>query len=86
LPGAPDWIIEILSKSTASKDLNEKFELYEFAGVKEYWVVHPHEGTVLIYRLKDGKYVGFQKPFTKGDVVDSVVFSDLNMNVEEIFE
>jgi Uma2 family endonuclease len=84
--GAPDWIIEILSKSTASKDLNEKFELYEFAGVKEYWVVHPHEGTLLIYRLKDGKYVGFQKPFTKGDVVDSVVFSDLNMDVEEIFE
>ena len=29
--GPPDWIIEILSKTTASKDLNEKFELYEFA-------------------------------------------------------
>ncbi len=84
--GAPDWIIEILSKSTARKDLKEKFELYEFAGVKEYWVVHPQEGTLLIYRLKDGKYEGFQKPFTGGDVVDSVVFPDLNMNVEEIFE
>jgi Uma2 family endonuclease len=32
-------IIEILSYSTAKKDLNEKFNLYEQAGVKEYWVV-----------------------------------------------
>jgi Uma2 family endonuclease len=41
---------------------------------------------VFAYRLEDGKYVGFQKPFTTGDVVDSVVFPDLNLNVEEIFE
>ncbi|MCB0836627.1 MAG: Uma2 family endonuclease [Bacteroidetes bacterium] len=55
--GAPDWIIEILSKGTAQKDLNDKFELYQFAGVREYWVVHPHEGTVLAYVLDDqGRY------------------------------
>ena len=37
--GAPDLIIEILSYSTAKKDLNEKFNLYQQAGVKEYWIV-----------------------------------------------
>ena len=39
--GAPDWVIEILSKATSKKDLNEKFDLYQNAGVKEYWIVHP---------------------------------------------
>lgn len=34
--GAPDLIIEIASPSTAKKDLNEKFNLYESAGVREY--------------------------------------------------
>ena len=41
--GAPDWIVEILSKFTSAKDLNEKFSVYEEAGVREYWVVHPQE-------------------------------------------
>ncbi len=49
--GAPDWIIEILSKSTAPKDLTEKFDLYQHAGVREYWIIHPHEQTVLAYVL-----------------------------------
>lgn len=47
--GAPDWIIEILSPPTSSKDLTEKFDVYEEAGVKEYWVVHPQEQTLLVY-------------------------------------
>ncbi|MEL7220606.1 MAG: Uma2 family endonuclease [Bacteroidota bacterium] len=51
--GAPDWIIEILSKSTAKKDLHDKFQLYQHAGVKEYWVVHPTDGTAIPYRLDE---------------------------------
>ena len=51
--GAPDWIIEILSKYTSAKDLNIKFDVYEASGVKEYWVVHPSEQTLLIYTLDE---------------------------------
>jgi Uma2 family endonuclease len=47
--GAPDWVIEILSPYTFAKDLREKFDVYEEAGVNEYWVVHPQEQTVLVY-------------------------------------
>ena len=36
--GAPDWVIEILSKGTAQKDLKDKFEIYQHAGVREYWI------------------------------------------------
>ena len=41
--GAPDWILEILSPATSKKDLTEKFDIYQNAGVQEYWVVYPFE-------------------------------------------
>lgn len=53
--GAPDIIVEILSPATAKKDLNEKFNLYERCGVREYWVVFPLEKVLDIYRLNEDK-------------------------------
>lgn len=84
--GAPDWIIEILSPSTASKDLREKFELYEFSGVREYWIVHPHEHTLLVYKLdENGKYVGQQRPYVREDQVAISIFEDFVMNLADVF-
>ena len=55
--GAPDMIVEILSPSTAKKDLQEKFTLYEESGVKEYWVVHPGDKAITVFLLQEnGKY------------------------------
>ena len=53
---APDWIIEIVSPSTAGHDQIRKRELYEKSGVREYWIVHPTDGLVMIYRLQDNAY------------------------------
>ena len=36
--GAPDLVIEILSPSTAARDMGYKRDLYELHGVKEYWM------------------------------------------------
>ncbi|MCB0571057.1 MAG: Uma2 family endonuclease [Phaeodactylibacter sp.] len=85
--GAPDWIVEILSKSTASKDLNEKYALYEHAGVREYWVAHPHEGTLLIYRLQaDGRYhLLRQTPFTRDEKAPVGVFPGFEIGLDEVF-
>ncbi|HMO41677.1 MAG TPA: Uma2 family endonuclease [Saprospiraceae bacterium] len=84
--GAPDWIIEILSPSTASKDLREKFELYEFSGVREYWIVHPHEHTLLVYKLdENGKYMGQQRPYVREDQVAISIFDDFVMNLADVF-
>ena len=55
--GAPDMIVEVLSPSTQKKDVNEKFNLYEKHGVKEYWIVHPSDKTVNVFLLQEnGKY------------------------------
>ncbi|MBS3965025.1 MAG: Uma2 family endonuclease [Methylomonas sp.] len=54
--GAPDWVVEVLSPSTAGKDQIEKRRLYERHGVREYWLVHPTDRILTIYRLTDGEY------------------------------
>jgi Uma2 family endonuclease len=84
--GPPDWVIEILSPRTSAKDLNEKFYLYEKSGVREYWVVHPHEQTVLIYTLDEkGKYQGNLKPFIISDRISPGIFPDLQIDLEKVF-
>jgi Uma2 family endonuclease len=54
--GAPDWIVEVLSPSTASHDQTKKRTLYELRGVREYWLVHPTDRVVIVYYLIDGEY------------------------------
>jgi Uma2 family endonuclease len=54
--GAPDWIIEILSPSTAARDQICKRALYEREGVQEYWLVHPMDRVLYIYQLEGERY------------------------------
>ena len=54
--GAPDWIIEVLSPSTSSRDHIAKRRVYERHGVREYWLVHPTDKVVLVYLLENGVY------------------------------
>lgn len=54
--GVPKFIVETLSPSTAHRDKTEKKDIYEKAGVEDYWIVSP-QGFIEIYYLKDGKYV-----------------------------
>lgn len=54
--GAPEWVIEVLSPATASHDQIVKRALYERAGVREFWLVHPVDRIVIIYVLEAGAY------------------------------
>jgi Uma2 family endonuclease len=54
--GAPDWVIEILSPSTASKDWIQKRHAYERHGVREYWLVHPVDRVLTIYRREGDSF------------------------------
>ncbi len=46
---APDLVVEVLSKSTAKVDREEKFEDYAAHGVGEYWIVDPVRQTIEQY-------------------------------------
>ena len=54
--GAPGFIIEILSPSTAVNDMFYKLNIYNNAGVKEYWIVDPIKKLAGTYLLKNKKY------------------------------
>lgn len=83
--GAPDLVVEIISPGNSKKEMENKFNLYQEAGVCEYWIVHPIEENILIYVLEKNKYVGLQ-PITKGKYIQSVKFPDLKINTSEIFK
>ena len=54
--GAPDLVVEILSPSTARRDLTFKRRLYAKHGVKEYWQVNIDERRVTVLSLGNGDY------------------------------
>jgi len=84
--GSPDLIVEVISSSTASLDYIEKLALYEKHGVKEYWIVHPIDKVVMIYRLgDDGKY-GRAEIYAKNDRVKVGIFEDLFIDLQEVFK
>jgi Uma2 family endonuclease len=81
--GAPDLIVEIISPGNSRVELQNKYELYEEFGVREYWVVHPTDCTVLIYTLIDGKFQP-SRLFTSGDQIKSTVLLGFTLDLEEI--
>jgi Uma2 family endonuclease len=54
--GAPDWIAEVLSPHTARYDKIVKLPVYERAGVREVWFIHPIDRTLTIHGLEAGHY------------------------------
>lgn len=82
--GAPTMIIEVLSPSTALKDFNEKFNLYQKYGVLEYWIVDPGNRTVHVYTLQDGAYQ-VRDLYMEQDNVRSNVFKDFQISLGKLF-
>jgi Uma2 family endonuclease len=84
--GAPDMIVEILSPSTAKKDMTEKFTLYEESGVKEYWIVHPKDKAMNVYLLQEnGKYDAGTLYEFEGKVPVHI-FDNYLIDLDDIFE
>ena len=66
--GAPDMVVEVLSKSTRRNDLTIKKDTYEANGVREYWIVDPWMKSIDVYLLKDGKFF-FETDYKKSSKI-----------------
>lgn len=84
--GVPTLIIEISSPSTAKSDKIWKFNKYEQAGVKEYWIVEPEAKLVTVFTLQDNNRYGRPESFTEEDNVKVSVFPDLIIDLKPVFE
>lgn len=83
--GAPDLVVEVISKSSVKKDLHEKYGIYEKAGVKEYWIVQPQDRSLIIFTLTEAGQYQPSKPLTKGDIATSQVLPGLEIDLDELF-
>ncbi len=80
--GAPDWIIEIISPTTTSRDYIKKRTLYKKAGVRYYWIVDYSSDavTVLDYSKDSSDSYSFE------DTVPSGLYEDLEIDFKKIKE
>jgi len=83
--GAPDLIIEILSRSTSGRDLKTKLALYERFGVKEYLIVDGFNMTAFQHILVGNKYTE-RNTFTIDDDYISHALDGLTFPLADIFE
>jgi Uma2 family endonuclease len=84
--GAPDWIIEIVSKGNSKHDMQVKYHLYEESGVREYWVIYPNDQIVHIFVLNDNeKYQLYAMYADEEEIACSYLFPDLTIPLTDIF-
>ncbi len=84
--GAPDMIVEVVSVSSAKKDLDYKFNIYEESGVAEYWLVYPKDKSITIYLLDEkGKYQ-LKYIFTNEGKVPVTTVAGLEIDMEDVFD
>lgn len=75
--GAPDWVIEIVSKSSRSMDCFTKLFKYRNSGVREYWIVDPTKEIVMVYQFE--KEIMEQYGF--GEEVKSGIYDDFVIKI-----
>lgn len=82
--GPPDLVIEILSPGNSKREMKDKYDLYQEAGVLEYWIVNPAEKAIFIYALENNIFIG-KHPLIAEDKIVSPLFPELDFVLEEIF-
>jgi len=82
--GAPDIVVEILSPGNNKKELQNKYEVYEEAGVLEYWIIQPVEKTFMRYVLVDNQFQP-SRLLTAGQHIETPILPGFVLDLEELF-
>jgi Uma2 family endonuclease len=82
--GAPDLIVEVLSPSSVRADRHVKFDVYERAGVAEYWIANPKTRSVEVYTLSGGEYALLGE-FTEDEPLRSKVLDGIDIVARSLF-
>ena len=82
--GAPDLVVEILSPSTQRHDRLVKLNLYQRAGVREYWIVDPDSRTVQVMQQESGR-LQLHEVYSHGDVARVNVLEGCFIDLGKVF-
>ncbi len=80
--GAPDLVVEVLSFSTAPKDLTVMREVYARYRVREYWVVESLDRVLMIWRLESEGYGAPEILALEGKAVSRI--ADLHLDLDQL--
>lgn len=84
IEGAPDLIVEILSPSTAHRDLTTKKRLYEQHDVKEYWIVDPEQQAVEVFENTDRGFMQHARVVEEG-AATSKLLDGFHVDLDDLF-
>ena len=82
--GAPDWIIEIVSQGNPRHDYVLKLNLYNEAGVREYWIVDPAKESVWVYYFEESEFKA--ETYSFKDEIKVNIYEDLYINFSEFVD
>jgi len=86
--GAPDLIVEVVSPSNTNLMMRKKFDVYEEAGVKEYWVIYPKSGLTVFLLQNNGKFddgTTYDVIYTPNAKVPVNTIEGLEIDLNELF-
>lgn len=86
--GAPDHVIEVLSKSTAHYDRGQKLALYKAAGVQVCWLVDPYHESIEVYDFKEDPERFFASAIYQNGDHDSIpvsIFENFSIRMSDVF-
>lgn len=91
LTKTPALVVEILSPSTALKDKNLKYRIYEEAKVKYFFLVDPDRLSAEVYELQDDRYILLGEFDSSGSCdlsleIDSDSFCEFRLDFAEVFD
>lgn len=82
--GAPDLIIEIVSPNSIKRDVQDKLDIYQEGGVKEYWIAYPLEKMIEVFLLEGDRYQ-LVKKYVEADVVPVNSLPGLEIPLSKVF-
>lgn len=80
----PDWICEIVSPSTESKDREIKMPLYENYGVQYAWIIDPFARTLESFKLVNGRWTKLSD-FSGEDLVAVAPFDAITIALNDLW-
>jgi len=81
--GAPDLVIEILSPSNTTIEMERKLKLYQDAGIREYWIVDSENNILKVHCFRDSDTL--TNTYKSADTVPVAIFPGFSIALEQVF-